>query len=102
MPYQVPNVPDRLAIDSQDHIANRKPGFARFAASGTITRNYSSFDWNFSGWKRHPVRQYKLRSWTGPKKDLTTPVFAECLRRRRYALKAIQAVWQWPAGTRDS
>ena len=49
MPYQVLNVPDRLAIDSHNHIANRKPGFARFAASGTITRNYSSFDWNFSG-----------------------------------------------------
>ena len=36
IPHQVLDVPDRLAIDSQDHIASKKPGFARFAAPGTL------------------------------------------------------------------
>jgi len=38
IPHQVLNVPDQPAIDSQDRIPGRQPGFARFAVPGTLKR----------------------------------------------------------------
>jgi hypothetical protein len=104
IPHQILSVPDRLAIDSLDHIASKKPGFVRFAASGTLKRNYSSFDWSSSGGNLIQPDDI-ARPRTGPKNDLTTlptPNFAECPDQWRHALKAAQAVWQWPAGARNS
>jgi len=38
IPHQVLDLLDRLAIDNPDHIASKKPGFARFAMPGTLER----------------------------------------------------------------
>ena len=101
IPHQVLDVPDRLAIDSQDHIASRKPGFACFAASGTLKRiTPVSPGVPAAGNLIQP--DDIARPCTGPKNDLPTPAFAECTDYWRYALKAAQAVWQWPAGARNS
>jgi hypothetical protein len=55
IPHQVQDVRDPLAIDSQDHTANKKPGFARFAAPCTLERT-TPVSPEFQRLTTHPAR----------------------------------------------